>query len=311
MGDVSELLPVEIGRVERMVTLRGFPGWAELSSSELATLAEISRACTAKAGSVVIPLGGPVDASYSIVEGCLIARRNGESLGRYGPGTAVGGLAAFSKETEGYEVIAESDTTMLEMAVADLEEVFEDRFRVLSLVMRELSRQALGLRRSLVPLAGYPPEAQTGAACPARSLDLVERIFYLRKNLEMSEDVIDSVAVLAKSAKEVRLGPGEWLWRVGDKPDHVFALLCGRVVCSSPEGHLFELGAGDLAGTLDATADVPRWYACQVVDGVVGLILPTGVMMDVLEDHTDLALKLLSGFSRQVLRLLALHPRGS
>ncbi len=303
------LLPVEIGPIERMRTLRSFPGWSELSRSELATLAEIARPRLARAGVMVIGRGEPIEASYSVVSGALVARRHGDVLGRYGPGTAVGGLAAFGRDADGYEVQAVRDTTMLEMNIADLEEVFEDRFRILALVLRELARQGLKLRRELLPHAGYPELADGGEACPARSLDLVERIFYLRQNLAIEEDAIDSVAILAKTATELRLGPGEWLWRHGDPSDHMLALLCGRVRCTSPEGHRFELGSGDLAGSLDANAEVPRWYDCQVVDGVVALVLPRNITLDIYEDHAGLARELLRAFSRQVLALQARRGR--
>ena len=302
---IAGLLPAEIGPVERMVALRGFPGWSELNSSELATLAEIAQPRAARAGMMIIHQGSPVEASYAVVRGALVARRHGEVLGRYGPGTAVGGLAAFGKDAKGYEVQALRDTLMLEMHIADLEEVFEDRFHILALVLRELARQNLRLRQALLPGAGFPARVSGGEACPARSLDLVERIFYLRRNLTIDQGAIDSVAVLAKTAREVRLGPGEWLWRHGDPADHMAALLCGRVRCTSPEGHDFQLGAGDLAGSLDANAEVPRWYDCQVVDGVVALIMPRGITLDVFEDHTDLALELLAAFSRQALALQA------
>lgn len=294
----------DLGRVERMLALRAFPGWHDLRSDELATLAAIAHPRFAPRGTALVGLGEEVEHIFLIVSGEVEARRGGRLLDTYGPGDSVSGLAAFGGAGDGYAAITTEDTTMLVLRTAELEEVFEDRFRVLSHVLRELARQTIRLRQRILPTAGFPAEAKTGDACPARSLDLVQRMVYLRKNLGMEGSSIDSVAVLAKTAEEVRLGPGEALWRRGDPPTSMVAILCGRVRCESPEGHVFELGAGDLAGSLDATAGLPRWYDCLVVDGIVALRLSHDITFDVWEDHPELPLRLLRAFSRSVLALL-------
>ncbi|MCB9595720.1 MAG: cyclic nucleotide-binding domain-containing protein [Sandaracinaceae bacterium] len=294
----------DLGRVERMLALRAFPGWHDLRSDELATLAAIAHPRLAPAGTVLVAPGEEVDRLFLVVSGEVEAKLGSRVLGRYGPGDSVGGLVAFGGAADGYFATAVEDTTMLVLRTSELEEVFEDRFRVLSHVLRELARQIIRLRKRILPTAGFPPDAKTGDACPARSLDLVQRMFYLRKNLGMEGSSIDSVAVLAKTAEEIRLGPGEALWRTGDPPTSMVAILCGRVRCESAEGHVFELGAGDLAGSLDATAELPRWYDCHVVDGLVGLRMSHDITFDVWEDHPELPLRLLRAFSRSVLALL-------
>ena len=296
--------PIEIGRVQRILTMRGFAGWSALSNEEFAILAELAKPRFVPAGTTVISGDEPINALFLVVDGTLQTRRDGRVSGTFGPGGAVGGLAAFAGVTEGYEVLAETDSTLLEMQVADLEELFEERFRVLWFILRELARQNLTARRELVPGGGYPAEAHGGEACPARPLDLIERIFYLRRNLAIDPAAIDSIAVLAKAAVEVRRAPGELLWSFGDPADSMVAILCGRVRCTSPLGHRFELGAGDLAGSLDTNAELPRWYRCEVIDGLVGLVLGHDVLLDVWEDHSGLALRLLRTFSRQALDLM-------
>lgn len=303
-SEASALKPADVGKVERMVALRSFGGWQGLSSSELATLAEISRPRFARAGTRLVGEGQDVTSIYLVVSGMLVARRHGHELGQFGVGAGVGGLAAFSGQTDGYEVDALEDTVMIEMRIPELEEVFEDRFPILLQVLRELSRQILELRQQLKPLAGFPAECAVGVACPARRLDLVERMIYLRKSLAIAATHIDSVAVLAKTATEVRLAPGDLLWNTGDLAESMVVILCGRVRCESPEGHRFDLGAGDIAGSLDMIAGIPRWYDCKVVDGVVGLSIQRDVNLDVWEDHPDLGMRMMRAFSGHLLRLL-------
>ncbi|MCA9604564.1 MAG: cyclic nucleotide-binding domain-containing protein [Myxococcales bacterium] len=298
-----------LGRVERMIALRSFPAWHDLLPQELATLSAIARPGRVRAGATLIGLEDDVDAIFLVVHGRVVSRRHGAELGRYGPGDAVGGLVAFTGDSTGYEVVALEDTVLLTFQVTELEELFEDRFSILARVLRAMSRQAIQLRRALGGTAGFPASADPGETCPARSLDLVQRMVYLRRSLAMQSSSIDSVAVLAKTAEEIRLAPGDVLWRVGDPSSSIVVVLCGRLRGTNADGIRFELGAGDLAGSLDATAEVPRWYDCEVIDGLVALRLPRDITLDVWEDHPELPLGLLGQFSRTVLALLEQRPR--
>lgn len=301
---MRELEPFDgLGGVERMLALRSFPAWHDLSPPELATLSAIARPARVDAGATLVAAEDEVDSIFLVVRGGLASRHGGAELGRFGPGDSVGGLAAFGGESAGYEVVALEDAVLLAFRVVELEELFEDRFSILARVLRELARQTIVLRQGL-ETAGFPAEASPGEACPARSLDLVQRMVYLRRSLAMQRTSVDSVAVLAKTAEELRLAPGDVLWRTGDPSTSIVVIVCGRLRGTTPEGRRFELGAGDLAGSLDATAEVPRWYDCEVVDGLVALRLPRDIALDVWEDHPELPLELLAAFSRQVLALL-------
>ncbi len=302
---MRELEPyADLGRVERMIALRSFSGWHDLSAPELASLAELARPYRARAGQTLIGAGEPVDHIFLIVRGALTSRAKGLDLGRFQAGEAVGGIAAWG-EAEGYEVLAVADSVVLAMNAGELEELYEDRFAILARVLRRLARQAIALRRRSGGTAGFPAEAAVGAECPARRLDLVERIVYLRRSLGMQGSSIDSVAVLAKTAEEIRLAPGERLWSSGEPASFLVAILCGRVRGTTPEGQRFELGAGDLAGALDVVADLPRWYECEVIDGLVGLRLSRDITFDLWEDHPELPRRMLGALSRQVLALTA------
>ena len=92
----------DVSRVERMIALRAFPGWSELPAPELATLASIARPRFAVEGTHLIAERDPIHSLIVVIRGEIVARRGGRELGRYGPGTGVGGLAGFSRASEGY-----------------------------------------------------------------------------------------------------------------------------------------------------------------------------------------------------------------
>lgn len=299
----------EIGRVERLVALRSFPGWVDLPTGDLATLAEVATPRWFETGARLLEEGQPVSRIYLVVRGELALRRGGVEIGRYGPHTGVGALAAFARDARGYECAALTDTLVLEMHADDLTELFEDRFLVLLRVLQEMARESIRIRRGLRPSAGFPRTADPGERCPMRRLDLVERIFFLRQNLAFASGFIDSIAALARSADEVRLPSGQVLWRPGDRADAMIALVCGTVRARTPEGLEFAFGAGDLVGGLDSTAREPRWFEAVVEDGMVGLTLQRDATVDVWEDHPDLGMEVLRGFSAGLLSLLEQKAR--
>lgn len=297
----------DVGRVEKLVALRSFPGWAELPTPELAALSELAEPRAAPVGTTLLSEGQPVTTIYLVMRGELTIRRDGVEIGRYGPHSGVGGLAAFARDPRGYECEATRDSLLLALHADELEEVFEDRFVVLGSVLRELARETVRLRRRMRPNAGFPAEADPGERCPARRLDLVERIFFLRRNLAFASGFIDSIAALARSAEELRLAPGERLWRAEDRADHLLAVVCGTIEARTPDGTTFAFGAGDLVGGLDAVGEVPRWFDAEVGEGLVALRMESDPTLDVFEDHPDLGLDVLQGFSAALLALLETH----
>lgn len=298
------LAEVEVGRVERLVAMRAFPGWSELTASELAALAGAATPRWIPAGVRLFEEGAPVTTLYVVIRGELAVYRGGVELGRYGPHTGVGGLAAFARDPRGYECRALADTLALELDLEDLEEIFEDRFGVLVQVLAELARESIRVRRRLAPHAGFPARASGGEQCPARPLDLVERIFFLRRNFAFAPGRIDSVAALAKCATEVRVEKGAPLWRFGDPADALLAVVCGTVGARAPDGLSFAFGAGDLVGGLDALGEVPRWFDASAGDGLVALRVERDVALDVWEDHPDLGLDVLESVASGLLSLV-------
>mgnify|MGYP006277725407 CR=1 FL=1 len=305
---MSALEP-EVGRVERLVALRSFPGWSGLPTAELATLAEAATPRSFDAGARLLEEGEPVTRTFMVVRGELALWRGGVELGRFGPHTGVGALAAFARDPRGYTVTAHQPSLVLELHADDLTEILEDRFIILLRMLQEMARENIRIRRTLGPSAGFPSHASAGEACPAHRLDLMERIFLLRKNLAFVEGFIDSVAALARDARELRLANGEVLWRIGDRADAMVAIICGTIRGRTPEGFEFVLGAGDLVGGLDATAREPRWFQATVEEGLVGLAVDRDALVDVLEDHPDLGMDLLRGFSVGLLSLLERRAR--
>ncbi|MGE0787818.1 MAG: Crp/Fnr family transcriptional regulator [Sandaracinaceae bacterium] len=292
---------VEIGRVERIVALRSFPGWSDVDASDLAVIANAAKARRYAAGDVLCDPHEPPDALFLVVSGSVRAALDGVETGRFGEHSAVGGLAAFAEISRGYELVALEETVALELAHSDMEEIFEDRFILLLRVLSTLAKSSIALRQKL-PLGGFSNDAKVGPPRPPRPLDLIERILVLSSNFAMAGR-IDSVAVLARSARELRHEVGDVVWRCGDPGDSMLSIVSGRVRCTAEDGTTWDLGAGDLAGGMCSLGYVPRWYTMEVIDPLLALMMRRDVSIDVWEDHPDLALQSLKVFAQGLLRL--------
>jgi CRP-like cAMP-binding protein len=58
-----------------------------------------------------------------------------------------------------------------------------------------------------------------------------------------------------------------------------------------------------VAGALERMAGRPRGFDAQAETDVIGLRIEAGTLLDLLEDHTDMALDLLHSMARAVLAL--------
>ena len=292
-----DLEEVEIGRIERIHALRSMFGTSGPSTQALAALAEHITPVRILKGTSLAREGSLLGIVYLIIEGKIVASRNGSSWGEFAAPGSIGFLPALAGGMQGIECAAVEDTIALALRSEDMLEVLEDHFDLLLGAMRGFARSAIELRRQLMPNAGFSNQLREATACPAGPLDLVERILYLRQTFALQRSFVAEISEIARAAQEARYAPGTKLWSVGDQADHAVILLCGSIECTSDDGAQFRFGPGDTVGNLDTMANVPRWFNAVTTEYVVALVLHSEVMVDVLEDHAELAFDFLRMFS--------------
>jgi CRP-like cAMP-binding protein len=290
--------------LERMLHLKRVPMLSGLPGSEVALVAEAASERFFPKGALVYREGEPVGSVHFVVQGALATNRRGVRLGRAGPGTGVGGLAVFSRDPLGSEVVAEEDSLTLEMDRDAIAEVLEDRYPILQHVLREMSRRAIDLltRFKLDPSAGIP---ESPVDVPAGGdIDLVSRIFFLRRMSVFRRSSITALAEMAREMAQVRFEPGTVLWREGEPSPAIFLLRSGRVRARGSSGVAFRPGPGFPLGALEALGEVPRFYEAVTETPVVALQGHRGVLVDVFEDNFGMAMDYLAVLAQSTLRIL-------
>jgi CRP-like cAMP-binding protein len=290
--------------LERLLHLKRVPMLSGLPGSEVAVIADAASERFFPKGAVVFREGEPVGSVHFVVQGALGTVRRGSRVGRVGPGAGVGGLAIFSRDPLGAEVVAEEDTLTLELDRDAVAEVLEDRYAVLHHVLREMSRRAIDLvsRFRLDPSAGIPE-------CPvdvpqSGDIDLVNRIFFLRRMSVFRRSSITALAEMARQMAQVRFEPGTVLWREGEPSPGIFLVRAGWVRATGSNGVAFRPGPGFPLGALEALAEVPRFYDAVTETPVVALQGHMGVLVDVFEDNFDMAMDYLAVLAQSTLRIL-------
>jgi CRP-like cAMP-binding protein len=301
-----ELETVEIGRIERLHTLRLLFGHEGPSTLALAALAQLTTPVRIPKGTVLSREGEPTAAAYFIIEGAIEAWRGDKRLGVFVERGSVGALGVFARDPRGVYSVATEDTIALRLRAEDVMEVMEDHFELMLSAMRGLASDAIEKRRGLLPHAGFNNEIAEPVECSCssdRPLDLVERIFCLRRTFGLRNSHIDELAEIAKTADEKRYFPGTRLWSAGDPADHVVLIVRGMVEGKTPEGAHFRVGPGDILGQLDTVARVPRWFDAVVTEPLVALELSGELIVDVLEDQPELGFDFLRMLARTLLSL--------
>jgi len=299
---------LETGRLlpplERMLHLKRVPMLSELPSSEIAVVADAASERFFPKGALVFREGEPVESVHFVVQGALATNRHGVRLGRAGAGAGVGGLAVFSGDPLGSEVVAEEDTLTLEMDRDAIAEVLEDRYPILQHILREMSRRAIGLltRFKLDPSAGIP---ESPVDVPqGGDIDLVDRIFFLHRMGVFRRSSITALAEMARELAQVRFEPGTVLWREGEPSPAIFLLRSGRVRATGSSGLAFRPGPGFPLGALEALGEVPRFYEAVAETPVVALQGHMGVVVDAFEDNFGMAMEYLAVLAQANLRIL-------
>lgn len=281
---------------ERILRLRQVPSLRTLPAGEIAQLAQSLRTRTFERGEVLLREDEPPRSFFLLVSGTVTMRRRGKRIGTIrGPG-GVGFMSFLARTAGGTASVAESFVEAYEVRADAMEEVFEDHFNVLLGTLRLVSQRLVDENRMQREAPPYvPPSVPTDHLVGDRELGIVERIFLLRRTRALARANVNSLATLARGMTEVRRGPGEVLWRHGDRADASYFVVKGMVDLAWNDGQTVqECGPGYVVGGAESLVGTPRWNTLTTRTPVVLLHGRREGLIDLFEDDHELALNFLS-----------------
>lgn len=292
-----------VGSVERLLHLKKAPLFGTLKPELLSVIADAARPRVHRKGALLLREGEHAPANHFLIEGRVHLEHGGQVVGHAEPGAAIGGLGIVARLPATVTASADTDALTLELDADTMLDLLEDHFGILRHFLREVTGRIIqGWQR--LPTA--PPPLRAGrrqAPIAARDLDLVERIFFLRRVVPFDRASINALAELARSLSEVHFEPGARLWNEGEAARHVILVVAGKADCSSRGGFDVEAGPGMPLGALEAIAGLPRWYDVDVSAPLTGLSSDIEVLFDVFEDNLEMALQFLTAMAQWLRQL--------
>ena len=292
-----------VGHVQRVLLLKKGRFTGNLPASDLGLVVEYLTERTYAPGAVLLREGEPVPHVHFIADGTVRLQRSGVDVARAEAGTELGGIEMLARAESALTGIAETEVRCLELSAESNAEMLDDHFGIYHRVLQQNCRQIIALTRRL-PGASSVTAPPRVAPPPAREMDLVERIFFLRQAPPFARSSINALAELSRAVTEVRFEPGTVLWSEGYSARGVFLVVSGRVTARSPRfGFEMQVGAGQPLGILEAFAQVPRWYEATIVEPTVALSGDVETFVDVLEDNFEMAMDYLAVIARWTMSL--------
>jgi CRP-like cAMP-binding protein len=261
--------------LRRMLALRQFSPLAKIELGELATLADNVNETVLVAGHEIVARGARVPALHLVIDGCI------EAEGRvWGPRDVFGLLEVLASRPAIATARIPVETRTFEIAAEDALEVLEDNFGLLHALLRELAHQLVAI--------DFRPAPLVPAARPADRMTLVERLIALRRQVPFAKGRLQALAALARTLEPRRWAAGDLVVHANAPADTVIMVLEGELATSGEVPRI--VGPGGALGALETLAGLRHVEAVRATAPTSALCCSASAIVDVLEDHTDLAL---------------------
>lgn len=281
-----------VGPLDRAFHLKKLSGLRHIPPAELAAIALLGQEHSFARGAVVCQAGERLDRVHIVVDGRVRVRGGEHGDDVVESEQPIGLLSLLARDDDGLDAVAETDTLTLALRANDLFDVFEDDFGILYSQLRDLAEQLLTLRRR-IPEGTYLAPGEHMPAPPSGHIDLVQQLLFL-KDSALRNANMGALLALAQRMETARFEPGTTLWRVGAPSGFMYALLAGRVRCTTEDGTHFVCGPGYPLGNLESQCGAPRWYEAVVDTPVTAFRNDTDAFLDTIEQHFEMALDFLA-----------------
>ncbi len=288
-----------VGPWERVLYLRTVPALRGLASAELVRVAQFARERHFPKGAFLLEKGKRAEAFHVVVEGLVRVRRPwGDQT--IGPRDVVGFLHLLARTEGGLEARADSEVLTLEFDADVQMDLCEEHFSILLTYARFLSRSLLQASDAPPPWA---PAPVVRPVAPRQGPELVERILALYRSEAFCNCSLDALAELARHLSEVQFPGGGTVWKAGERSDWFLLMESGAVgvPLEAP------LGAGQVTGLEEALAGWPRRREVLALEDSLALRVEIEPFLDILEDHFEMAMALLSSMASRLLALQELR----
>jgi CRP-like cAMP-binding protein len=301
---VRDRLPV-VEPLQRALYLRSVPLFRGLRAEHLVAFARLMRERWVRRGTLLCAQGAASGAVQFLVAGRVRIERDRRQLRAAEAPASIGLLELLAQAPSAVTAVAATNVLALVIDGAALLDVIEDHFSIFTEIRRAIGEQMLALRdeRDRGSMRQPPVVRDLGPPSPPR-LGLVERLIWLSRSPVLRDLGVSVLAVLARDEDELRLREGQVLWAEGAPADFVALLVSGYVGCAGgAKGAAFRAGPGTVLGLDAAFTGIPHEHAAVARTAVVAIRLGVQSLLDVAEDHSHVAARVLAHCAGMLLEL--------
>jgi CRP-like cAMP-binding protein len=272
-----------ISPFDRILYLKTLPSVGELSSAQIARLANEADEVHFETGQSLISAGEVNHSFFVLTEGAIDIRR-GDSPEQRITSPETLGFVEMLAEASTTNAVAVTDVVALRFELNQVLEIFEEDFELLQNTIRTLARGQLALLKRVIGGSRRAPWKQAVPVPTDRDMNLLERLIMIRQGDLFEAVGLEAGVLLATSMRQFRWNAGEELWKPGDS-----------------SGETFQAGLGYPLGNIESLAHAPRWYRPVATTDVVGLRADHESFFDVMEDDFEVAEAFLKAMSMGIL----------
>ena len=295
---------------DRILLLRAVDGVRGIDDDGLLMLAEQSTVRAYGAGDVIRE-GGALPRILALVVSGQVSVTSRTLPAAVLTARASFGVLEAIAEVGADRVVADVDTTLLEIPVSLFRAVLAESFSLVRSTLRSIGTELAVLQRGLPVF----PE-QTTSPRPGIYFDrprtIVERLIELRQGSFAGID-IEALGDVTRRMKEVRLPAGHVFWTTGEEPAFALHVDYGLVRCTTLASESVEVGCSAVLGIVDLCSARPRTYEARAQSAIIAQTIDREDFFLVAEMHMSLSLGMLRDLARQLLAVgtgEAVHGRG-
>jgi len=295
--------------VQRQLFLRTM-SVARPAGGSTEALAKMMRDVFFPAGSKLYSQGEPPEDIYFIVSGSAELRAPDVPPVSFDDRSVLGVMDMLQDIPHARDAVAVTDVRALAIRTEDWLELLEDNFEFSRSAIVNISESSQGIGKELGDAAGFAePAGGEGEAPPSRPLNVVERLLVLRALPAFARTRIQALTSLAEIASEVRLSPGEVLFREREPQAAIFAIAIGSVeLVSETPAVRARFGPRSLVAGPAAFAPTAGYTASARAPSVL-LKIAREDLFDVMEDKFEVARSVLAFLATERSRLGMLRAR--
>ena len=285
---------VEATRVaERVLALARVPFLDGLRPEQLPMLARAGREQVFPRRTVLGREGERMMSFHVPLTGRMALLRQGNEWEPAGPIVRLLMLGLLARRAMPAELVAEAGTVAFVLDLDALQALLDENGRL----SRHLLR-ALAVELRAVQHVWVWTRRVSGTALPTGG-DLVLRMLVLRETLGLGIDGMALVSRLARSARELHLGPGMAAPPVSERGD-VLVVSRGHLRLDLDDGTTSDFDDGAVIGLSEAVASMPCEGRMTALVPTSGLLIPYSELTEAIADDDLVCLELIRAFASEL-----------